>query len=157
MEKIPPKTVLLVESLSKHTGPIRKMLEELASNPFRVAHVESIGGAERYLVGNSVDIILLDLGLTGAGGLEAVRRLQTIVPGVPIVLLCDADDESTAAHAIQEGAQDYLIKGKIDTGELKRALLNASKRKIIEAIKSIEKERAQFTLDCKRVVFPSGD
>jgi diguanylate cyclase (GGDEF)-like protein/PAS domain S-box-containing protein len=147
MEKIPAKTVLLVESLSKHTSPMRKMFKELGATPFRVAHVESIGGAEKYLVGNSVDIILLDLGLAGVDGLDAMRRLQTIVAGVPIVLLCDADDESIAAHAIQEGAQDYLVKGQIDTGELKRALLNASKRKIIEGIKSIEKERAQFTLD----------
>jgi diguanylate cyclase (GGDEF)-like protein/PAS domain S-box-containing protein len=147
MQNIPAKAVLLVENPSKYTSPIRKMFKEMGSQPFRVAHVECIGDAEKYLVGNSVDIILLDLGLAGVDGLDAVRRLQTIVPGVPIVLLCDADDESIAAHAIQEGAQDYLMKGQIDTGELKRALLNASKRKIIEAIKSIEEDRAQFTLD----------
>ena len=143
MEKIPVKAVLLIENPSKQTSPIRKMFKELGATPFRVAHVQSIGDAEKYLVGNSVDIILLDLGLEGLDGLDAVRLLQTLVPGVPIVLLSDADDESIAARAIQEGAQDYLIKGQIDTGELKRALLNASKRKIIEGIKSIEKERAQ--------------
>jgi diguanylate cyclase (GGDEF)-like protein/PAS domain S-box-containing protein len=64
------------------------------------------------------------------------------------VLLCDADDESTAANAIQEGAQDYLIKSQIGTCELKRAILNASKRKNIEGIRSLEEERAQVTLDC---------
>jgi diguanylate cyclase (GGDEF)-like protein/PAS domain S-box-containing protein len=147
MEKIPVKAVLLIESLSKHTSPIHELFKELGAKAFWVAHVESIGDAEKYLVEHSVDIILLDLGMTGVDKSDAIRRLQTTVSEVPIVLLCDADDESIAAHAIQEGAQDYLIKGQIETGNLKRALLNASKRKIIEGIKSVEKERAQFTLD----------
>ena len=147
MEKVPVKAVLLIEEVCKPTSPTPVMFKTLGSTPFRVAQVESIGDAEKYLVNNSLDIILLDLGLTGVDGLGAMRRLQTIVSEVPIVLLCEAEDESIAAQAIQEGAQDYLIKGQIDAGELKRALLNASKRKIIEGIKSIEKERAQFTLD----------
>jgi diguanylate cyclase (GGDEF)-like protein/PAS domain S-box-containing protein len=147
MEKTSVRAVLLVEGVSTPTSPTRTMFEELGSAPFRVAHVDSIDDAEKYLVDNSLDIILLDLCPTGVDGLDVVRRLQIIVPDVPIVLLCEAEDESIAAQAIQEGAQDYLIKGQIDAGELKRALLNASKRKIIEGIKSIEKERAQFTLD----------
>jgi len=84
------------------------MFKELGSRSFRVAHVESIGDAEKYLVENLVDIVLLDLGLEGTHELEMVRRLQTIALLVSIALRCDASDESIAAHAIQGDAQDYL-------------------------------------------------
>ena len=63
------------------------------------------------------------------------------------MLLSSADDEEIAVQAIQEGAQDYLIKGQIEPRELMRALLNAAERKIIEEIQFVEKERAQATLD----------
>jgi diguanylate cyclase (GGDEF)-like protein/PAS domain S-box-containing protein len=64
-----------------------------------------------------------------------------------MVLLCDGVDEGIAVQGIQEGAQDYLIKGQIEPRELKRALLNAVERKSIGEILAVEQERAQVTLD----------
>jgi PAS domain-containing protein len=61
-------------------------------------------------------------------------------------VLTGLDDESVAAQALQEGAQDYLIKGQIDTRGLMRALRYAGERKIMEAALFEEKERAQVTL-----------
>jgi diguanylate cyclase (GGDEF)-like protein/PAS domain S-box-containing protein len=58
------------------------------------------------------------------------------------------DDESLAVQALQEGAQDYLIKGQIETRGLLRALRYAIERKIMEEALLVEKERAQVTLDC---------
>ena len=103
--------------------------------------------AEKYLAGQSVDIVLLDIGLADPTGLEAVKRVRAAAARVSIVLLSSADDEQIAVQAIQEGAQDYLIKGQIEPRELMRALLNAAERKIIEEIQFAEKERAQATLD----------
>ena len=62
-----------------------------------------------------VDIILLDLGLPDAQGLGAVRRAHVAAPRIPLVVLTGLDDESLAAQALQEGAQDYLVKGQIET------------------------------------------
>jgi len=64
------------------------------------------------------------------------------------VLLSSLDDEPKAIQAIQEGAQDYLIKGQIEPHKLMRALGNAVERKMNEEILFNEKERAQTTLDC---------
>ena len=124
------------------------MFNELDSNVFQVTHVPSVSDAERYLLGNAVDIILLDLGLTEPHGLETFRRFHTTEPRVSMVLLCDPVDEPIAVQGIHEGAQDYLIKGQIEPRELKRALLNAVERRSIWEILSVEKERAQVTLDC---------
>ena len=68
--------------------------------------------AEKHLAENAVDIILLDLGLPDAQGLAAVRRAHAVAPRVPLVVLTGMDDEVLAAQALQEGAQDYLIKGQ---------------------------------------------
>jgi diguanylate cyclase (GGDEF)-like protein/PAS domain S-box-containing protein len=147
MEQVAAKNVLLVKNQTEQASQIREMFHEMDSNLFQVTHVPSVGEAERYLAGNAVDIILLDLGLTEPHGLETFRRLQTTATRVSMVLLCDAVDEGIAVQGIQEGAQDYLIKGQIEPRELKRALLNAVERKSIGEILAVEQERAQVTLD----------
>ncbi len=147
MAKRPAKTVLLIEDEPDEACLIRKMLNDPISGVFELAHVESMSDAENYLAAQSVDIVLLDIGLADPTGLEAVKRVRAAAARVSIVLLSSADDEQIAIQAIQEGAQDYLIKGQIEPRELMRALLNAAERKIIEEIQFAEKERAQATLD----------
>jgi signal transduction histidine kinase len=97
-----------------------------------MAHVEYLSDAEKYLAENRVDIILLDLGLPDAQGLEVVRRTRIAAPLVPLVVLTGLDDESMALLTLQEGAQDYLIKGQIESLGLLRALRYAIERKSME-------------------------
>ena len=78
-------------------------------------------------------IYRIDLGLPDAQGLEAIRRTHAAAPGVPLVVLTGLDDESVAVQALQEGAQDYLIKGQIETRGLMRALRYAIERKKMES------------------------
>ncbi|HSZ17792.1 MAG TPA: diguanylate cyclase [Terracidiphilus sp.] len=147
MDKIPTKTVLLIESDPAETRRIHEMLGDSIACDFESTHVESLRSAERYLAARSVDIVLVDLGLSDSPGLEAVRRVRSAAPQVSIVLLCTAAEEETAVRAVQEGAQDYLIKGQIESRELCRALVNSAARKAIEEDLLMEKERAQVTLD----------
>jgi diguanylate cyclase (GGDEF)-like protein/PAS domain S-box-containing protein len=144
----PSKTVLLIENDPEQTRLIGAMLNDQGSYSFALTHVECLADAEAYLAGHSVDIVLLDLGLPDPGGLEAVSRARAVAPRVSIVLLSSLDDEPMAVQAIQEGAQDYLIKGQIEPHKLMRALSNAVERKMIEEILFNAKERAQVTLDC---------
>jgi signal transduction histidine kinase len=78
---------------------------------------------------------LLDPGLPDAQGLEAVRRAHAAAPGVPLVVLTGFDDEMLAAQAMQKGAQDYLVKGQIETRALLRALRYAIERKRLDRMK----------------------
>ena len=81
-------------------------------------------------------------------GWTAVRRAHAVAPRVPLVVLTGMDDEVLAAQALQEGAQDYLIKGQIDARGLLRSLRYAVERKAMEEALFVEKERAQVTLNC---------
>jgi diguanylate cyclase (GGDEF)-like protein/PAS domain S-box-containing protein len=154
MTKKSIKTVLLVEDNLGDARLLREMLNEQGSPDTEVTHVECMSEAEKYLAERAVDIILLDLGLPDAQGLEAVRRARAAAPRAPLVVLTGLDDESLAAQALQEGAQDYLVKGQIvlssgqiETRGLLRALRYAIERKIMEEALFIEKERAQVTLN----------
>src|SRR6187549_1373360 len=111
-------------------------------------HVRCMGDAELRLAEPAVDVILLDLGLPDAQGLGAVRRAHAAAPRVPLVVLTGLDDDTIAVQALQEGAQDYLVKGQIETRGLLRALRYAVERKTMEEALFSEKERAQITLDC---------
>jgi diguanylate cyclase (GGDEF)-like protein/PAS domain S-box-containing protein len=140
--------LLLVEDNAGDARLLREMFNEEGSPKTELTHVMSLMEAEQYLSERAVDIILLDLGLPDAQGLGAVRRAQAAAPRVPLVVLTGLDDESVAAQALQEGAQDYLIKGQIETRGLLRALRYAIERKIMEEALFVEKERAQVTLGC---------
>ena len=140
--------LLLVEDNAGDARLLREMFNEQGSHNIELMHVESMSEAEEHLAEHKVDIILLDLGLPDAQGLEAVRRARAAAPRVPLVVLTALDDESLAAYSLQEGAQEHLIKGQAETRGLLRALRYAVERKAMEDALFVEKERAQVTLNC---------
>jgi len=142
------KTVLLVEDNPGDARLLREIFNEDRSLGAEFVHVECMGDAEKYLARHAVDIILLDLGLPDAQGLEGVRRARGAAPGIALVVLTGLDDEALAAHSIQEGAQDYLVKESYGSPRgLLRTLRHAVERKAMEEALFAEKERAQVTLD----------
>ena len=141
------KVLLLVEDNPGDVRLFREMFNEQGPHNTRMTHVNCMGDAEKYLTERPVDIILLDLGLPDVQGLSAVRRARAAAPRVPLVVLTGLDDELLAALALQQGAQDYLIKGQIETRGLLRALRYAIERNIMEEALFEEKERAQVTLN----------
>src|SRR6266850_727400 len=148
MNKKSIKILLLVEDNPGDARLLREMFGEQGSHNTELTHVECMSEAEKHLTEDAYDIIVLDLGLPDAQGLEAVRRAHAAAPRVPLVVLTGLDDESLASQALREGAQDYLIKGQIDTRGLQRALRYAIERKSMEEALFVEKERAQVTLNC---------
>jgi diguanylate cyclase len=126
------KKILVVEDNRGDARLFREMFNEQGAHSTDVTHVECMGDAEIYLAQNSVDIVLLDLGLPDAHGLEAVRRARAIAPSAALVVLTGLDDESLATQTLKEGAQDYLLKGQIDSRGLLRALRYAVERKVLE-------------------------
>lgn len=78
------------------------------------------------------DLVLLDLFLTDSRGLDTLRQFQSLHPELPILVMSGLDDEQIAAAAVHEGAQDYLVKGQMDTVLLHRAIRYAIERKSAE-------------------------
>ena len=147
MNRKPIKILLLVEDNPGDARLVQEMFSEEGSQDIQLTHVQSLSGAEKHLENGGVDIVVLDLGLPDAQGLAAVRRARAVAPHAPLVVLTCLDDENMATQALQEGAQDYLIKGQIDSRGLFRALRYAVERKSMEEALFAEKERAQVTLN----------
>jgi diguanylate cyclase (GGDEF)-like protein/PAS domain S-box-containing protein len=142
------KSLLLVEDNAGDARLLREIFAEPDSVGIAMTDVASLGEAEAYLSDHAVDIILLDLGLPDSQGLDAVRRARAAAPRVPLVVLTGLEDESVAAQSLQQGAQDYLVKGQFDSRSLLRSLRYAIERNNMEEALSAEKERAEATLNC---------
>jgi len=99
---------------------------------FHFEHAERFDQAVGMILTNSVDILLLDLTLPDSSGLETVTKMLS-VSSVPIIVMSGHDDETLALQAVQAGAQDYFVKGCIDSHGLERAVRYAVERKQIEA------------------------
>jgi two-component system, chemotaxis family, response regulator Rcp1 len=108
--KLPKKSimrVLVIEDNLGDAGLLLKMLEEDGSNNAALILVDSMGEAETHLAQNTVDIVLLDPTLPDTQGLQSIRRIRAIAPGLPLVVLTGFDDDTLAAQALREGAQDF--------------------------------------------------
>ncbi|HET6340200.1 MAG TPA: EAL domain-containing protein [Polyangiales bacterium] len=142
------RRVLLIEDNLGDARLLREMFKERGQSSTELTHVRSMREAEAYLAGRAVDVemILLDLGLPDVQGVDAIRRAHAAAPRAPLVVLTGLDDDSVAVLALQEGAQDYLVKGQIETRGLLRVMRYAVERKLMEDALFIEKERAQVTL-----------
>ena len=127
--------VLLVEDSRADAHIVRLMLDGVESPPGRLHHVSTIAEARKALREAHYDCILLDLTLPDADRLEGLEQVRVLAPAVPVVVLTGHDDEQLALQALHEGAQDYLIKGKVDGGLLLRAIRY-----------SVERQRAELEL-----------
>jgi diguanylate cyclase (GGDEF)-like protein/PAS domain S-box-containing protein len=148
MPKKSIKILHLVEDSPGDRRLLREMLNEQGPHQTEITQLQRLIDAEKHLAENPVDIIVLDLGLPDAQLLGAVQRAHAIAPRVPLVVLTGLDDEALAAQVLQEGAQDYLIKGQIDARGLLRSLRYSIERKSMEEALFVATERAQVTLNC---------
>jgi signal transduction histidine kinase len=142
-----PKTldVLLVEDNPGDARLVREALADVEGTDVALAHVSRLSEARTLVEAHRYDVVLLDLSLPDARGLATLHQLQGHAANIPIVVLTGLDDEATAIQAVQEGAQDYLHKGRLEGGLLVRALRYAIERHRIMA-RLDEAQREQLRL-----------
>ncbi|HUL32932.1 MAG TPA: PAS domain S-box protein [Candidatus Eisenbacteria bacterium] len=109
---------LLIEDNPTDVRLIREMLKDLPAGTLQLQQVGSLDSAMERLRQETFDVVLLDLGLPDAQGMEALTLIQKASRGVPIVVLTGLDDERFALEAVRAGAQDYLVKGRRFESEL---------------------------------------
>lgn len=112
-------------------GDVRLFQEALAESRisnFDLIHCRSFAEGLLCLADERPDVAVLDLGLPDAFGIGVVQKARASAAGVPLVVLTSVNDEALALQALQEGAQDYLIKGQLDPNLLARSLRYAMER-----------------------------
>lgn len=127
----PRFTILLIEDNPGDARLIQVMLAEAGENLFALERVDRLShGLERVEQGD-IGLVLLDLSLPDSHGLQTFHRLHAAAPQVPIIVLSGLNDETVAVNSVHEGAQDYLVKGHVDSLLLVRSIRYALERKRI--------------------------
>jgi len=127
--EVPGHAVLLIEDNPGDARLIREMLAEESAAPFRLTHADRLSRGLELLAQNDVDLVLLDLSLPDSHGLDTFSKVYAHSPKVPIIVLSGNDDQQLALYAVKSGAQDYLVKGKIDRELLLKAMQYSIERK----------------------------
>jgi signal transduction histidine kinase len=121
--------ILLIEDNAGDVRLIREMFGRERADSFEIIHVSRMSQGVSHLAKGETDIVLVDMGLPDEHGLGTVRRAKAAAaPAVPVIVLTGLDDETLAADAMRAGAEDYLIKGQIESRALPRALRHAIER-----------------------------
>jgi serine phosphatase RsbU (regulator of sigma subunit) len=126
-------SLLLVEDDRADALLVEELIADAAAD-IGFVWAQSISDAEAKLADSRPDCVLLDLNLPDANGIDALRRLGKLDPTIPIIVLTGLTDEHFGILAVASGAQDYLVKGRVDPEMLRRAV-----------VYSIERKRAELT------------
>lgn len=129
--------VLLIEDDEADAFLIQELLLESAGQPKKgaiktvITHVGRLAEGIRLAVKDEFDIIIADLGLPDSQGLATVKKLAAAVKHIPIVVMTGLADDRSGFEAVNAGAQDYLVKGKVSGETLVRSIRYAIERKRI--------------------------
>jgi diguanylate cyclase (GGDEF)-like protein len=121
--------ILVVEDDPAYADLVATMLQSIEFVLVDVEHVQTLGRAVTCLRDGSFSVVLLDLGLGDAQGLEALNAVVAAVPDVPVIILSGEDDLALSLGAVKSGAQDYLLKSQATPGALTRSIGYAIERK----------------------------
>lgn len=121
--------VLLIEDNTEHVDFLRKLFATPELSHFALATVETLAAGLAWLQTERCALILLDLTLPDSDGLETFLRVFEAAPAAALVVLSGTNDVALAIETVQFGAQDYLVKGRVDNQLLMRAMSYAIERK----------------------------
>ncbi len=120
--------VLLVEDQIVQVQLMTELFRLVGSSEFKLFTSRTLEEALSRLSNERIDLILLDLNLPDSHGYETFSRVQELQLDIPVILMTATDDEQFALKAIQDGAQDFLVKGEVDAKLLFRAIRYAIER-----------------------------
>ena len=152
--------ILLIEDNPADTRLIQELIKE-ASVKTVLQTRNRISTGIKSLQDEKFDVILLDLTLPDASGLEALNKINNVTTDLPIIIISGSSDEALASTAVREGAQDYLLKRSIDSYSLSRSIQYAIERKQAENALYQTKSRLEYLLMSNPAVIytsePHGD
>ena len=136
-----PLRLLLVEDSKFDARLIQTFLRSANSDrPLDITHVVRLGDAVTHLRGAACDCVLLDLGLPDGEGIGNISEVQQVAPDVAVVVLTGLKNDTVATTALQRGAQDYIVKGDYEDGDI---LLRTVRYAIERRAKEVEQSAAQ--------------
>jgi diguanylate cyclase (GGDEF)-like protein len=114
--------ILYVEDEVDHAILIGELIKEIENVHYEMTHVQLLDEALLELDTERYDIVMLDLSLPDKQGVDTITSVCERVPNIPVVVMTSMNDESMAIKALQKGAEEFLVKGEINSHALSRVL-----------------------------------
>lgn len=127
-----PVKVLLIDPNQADAADLRQKMAESKSNSFSVSTVQKLSEGLELLKKERFDIALMDSQASATDGAPGLMTLKSRAAGTPFIVISNTYEEQQAMEAVRSGAQDYVLKSRLNTSALERILLYG-----------IERQRAQ--------------
>jgi signal transduction histidine kinase len=121
--------VLLVEDSLGDAELVRLRAAGTRGGPILVEVAETLEEGIALAQRQPFDAVLLDLGLPDSTGLSTIEEFRKALPRLPIIVFTGLDDLDTAINALRVGADDYLVKGELNSETLRRSVSYAGERR----------------------------
>jgi two-component system, cell cycle sensor histidine kinase and response regulator CckA len=115
-------------------------LQEVTEFVFDMEHATTLGSGIEIAIEDHIDAIILDLSLPDSVGLVSYHKLRTLVKdNVPIIIITGSDDRELVSDAMQQGADNYLVKDNVDGNRIAIAILSAIRNRTVKADSGAQK------------------
>jgi PAS domain S-box-containing protein len=134
--------ILLVEDNPNDVFLLGAMLRKATGTHFQLETAPDLAAAIKRLAAADIDIVILDLTLSDSAGMDTFKGVKSHARDVPVIILSGLDDETLAVNAVHAGAEDYLVKGRVNSQLITRAIIYAIERN--DARKALIKAEEKF-------------
>jgi len=114
--------ILLIVDAVDEVAPLRSQLESIEGFVFALKSTTKFREALHLINNSSFDLILLDVSTFRGSHFDLFVAIEEQADDIPIVVITSQDDEQVAIRAVEEGAQDYIVKGHVNTRHLVHSL-----------------------------------
>ncbi len=121
--------VLLIEASAEYFQMVEKILAEARGVIFDLEYTDELTSGLKMIGSKGIDVLLLDISFCDVPELLTISEVQVQIPTLPIIILSEQDDEELALKCIQRGADDYLVKERLNVNLLERSIRYAFERK----------------------------
>ncbi|MFF4262207.1 PP2C family protein-serine/threonine phosphatase [Streptomyces virginiae] len=126
-----PPYVLLIEDDEGDAVLVEELVEDSGID-VRLGRAASLAEALDMLAAEAPECVLLDLNLPDAQGLDGLKKVLAVSAEAAVVVLTGLSEERAGLGAVAAGAQDYLVKGRLEPDVFMRAIRYAIQRKRTE-------------------------
>jgi len=122
-------TILVVEDDQMLSLLFSNVITRSSNGQYSVARCGSIAQALEHLASLTIEAVLLDLHLPDSSGLHSLTTIVEQYPDLPIIIMTGTDNDELALESLKRGAEDYIVKGRLDGISLCRAISHAIERR----------------------------
>ena len=143
-----PAKILIVDDDASHRQMIQVVL---SAEGYEIHEAEDGETAISNVTNRFYDLILMDIRMTGISGIDALKEIKNLSPGIPVVIMTAYASVDTAVDALKAGAYDYITK-PLDIDELKLLVEKALRFHHLEQENLQLKERLDDRFDFSKII-----